>query len=314
MKRRPIRWWLDQTRRTENGAAIAVSRILVALCVLALVAPLCVTEAGRQTVTFGFCDVAHGGYKSITGSWFLRLLGGPQPRVLFALLATAGVSAFCLLAGVFGRVPALICAICTSTALTQNTEVSGGGDALLGVALLILVLADCTSTLSVDCFLRTRRWIDETPIAGWPRLLGLFHLTTVYVATGLQKLVSTAWWPLDDFSALYQILQSPHWSRFPLFVEQHANLLVVPLAIGTAVTILFEVSFWVALLSHRLRIVYALVGIGLHLGIALFMEVGIFSWLSLALYPLLFPNEFARWARRLAPKPGIAAEPGFLRR
>ncbi len=61
--------------------------------------------------------------------------------------------------GLFGRLPVLVAAVATRIALSQNMEVSGAGDALLGNALLLLLLGDVTATLSLDCRLRTGRYV-----------------------------------------------------------------------------------------------------------------------------------------------------------
>jgi Trk K+ transport system NAD-binding subunit len=121
--------------------------------------------------------------------------------------------------------------------------------------------------------------------------LAVLHLCIVYTTTGLQKLVSTAWTPLDGFSALFQILQSPHWARFPDLIPTTGSALAVPLGLLTAVTIVWEVCFFVVLWNPRLRLVFLLVGVGVHLGIFALMEVGIFSVLSLAFYPVLLSPE-----------------------
>lgn len=283
--RRFAAWWLGLTSAREDGTALALLRVLVALSCLGLLGALCFTAEGRQTVVFGFTDVSSGGY---------RKLAGATTTLTFGLLGLGWIAAVLLLVGAFGRLPALVLAVTTHIVLTRNDDVSGSGDALLGAALLVLVLGDATCTLSVDARLRTGSFVDGSRIAAWPRRIGLFHLTVVYVATGLQKLVATAWTPLDGFSALYQILQSPHWTRFPTLVTDGDGLWVVPLAVGTAVTVAFELGFWLVLVSRRVRPLFATVGVLLHLGIWILLEVGAFSALSLAFYPLLFPQACAR--------------------
>jgi hypothetical protein len=307
------RWfdaWVKLSSEKESGAAMAMTRILVALCVLWLVLPMLLSDAGRQMVRFAFADVRYGGYHHVHASHFLSLFGGARPEVLFGWLGVAALAAGFLLVGRFGRSAAFLAAIATRTALTQATATSGGGDSLLGAALLLLIVGDSTATLSLDARARTGSFFDDRPVVAWPRLLGLFQLVVVYTSTGLQKLVSTTWTPVDGFSAIYQILQSPQMARFPDWVPAHGALLWFPLAVATAVTLAFELGFWTALVWPRLRAGFALLGLGLHVGIALALEVGVFSWLSLALYPLLFPELLARWnlAQTSAAK-GAASAP-----
>ncbi len=291
--RRFAAWWLALTSEREDGTALALLRVLVALSCLGLIGALCFTAEGRQTVVFGLTDVSSGGYRKLAGA-------GAGATLTFGLLGLAWLAAWLLLVGAFGRLPALVLAVTTHVVLTRNGDVSGSGDALLGAALLFLVLGDATATLSVDARLRADSFVASSQIAAWPRRLALFHLTVVYVATGLQKLVATAWTPLDGFSALYQILQSPHWARFPTLVTDGDGLWVVPLAVGTAVTVTFELGFWLVLVSRRVRPVFATVGVLLHLGIWILLEVGAFSALSLAFYPLLFPQACTRLGQALS--------------
>jgi hypothetical protein len=285
--------YLRHLAAREDAAALAAVRIGIGLSVLMLVVPFVVTDAGRAIVTFALCDVDFGGYRSLRGSTVLRWLGGPRPEVMQGLLMTASLAASLMVVGLGGRLSVLLVAVSTHLVFSVNADVSGGGDALLGNALFLLMLGNCTQTLSVDARLRTGHWIDPTPVAAWPRKLMLVQLAVVYTVTGLQKLVSSAWTPLDGFSALYQILQSPQWARDPDLIVWTDGWLVVPAAILSVVTIVWEVGFFTVLFSRRWRWLFAVTGVLMHAGILVLMEVGAFSWLSMALYPAMFADEVA---------------------
>jgi hypothetical protein len=293
--RRAWQRYLSQLAAREDGAALAAVRIGIGIAVLTLTLPFVFGDAGRDIVTFAFCDVEFGGYRALEGSSLLRWLGGPRPEVMLGLLRVASVAAALMVLGLGGRLPVLVVAVTTHLVFGVNADVSGGGDALLGNALFLLLLGDCTQTLSLDARLRTGRFIDPTLIAAWPRKLILVQLAIVYTVTGVQKLVSSAWTPLDGFSALYQILQSPQWARDPDLVVWTNGWLVVPTAVLSFVTIAWEIGFVVVLLKRRWRWLFALTGIGMHVGILVLMEVGAFSWLSMAMYPAMFAPELAAW-------------------
>ena len=305
MKTRLLRlraWYMAHLATVEDGAAMALVRMFVGGSLLVLLVPFVATEAGREVVRCAFCDDDFGGYRGIVGSPAVRLLGGPTEAVLQGLLLTATIASVFMVVGLFGRVPILVAAVCTNIAFAQNADGTGGGDALLGNALFLLLLADATATLSLDCRWRTGRFVDATPVAAWPRKLALVQLAIVYTVTGVQKLVSSAWTPLDGFSALYQILQSPQWARSPGFIEATNGWLVLPAALMSLATIVWEVGFFMVLIKPRWRGLFAVVGVGIHIGILLLMEVGIFSWLSMSLYPTMFPRQcgalVARFSRR----------------
>lgn len=293
-------WYLGHLAAREDGAAIALVRIALGLAVLLLVVPFVATDAGPEIVAFAFCDDDVGGYRGIVGTPGIRFFGGARPEVALGLLTAAAVAAVFMVLGLFGRLPALVAGVTTHIVFIQNSDVSGGGDALLGNALFLLLLANCTQTLSLDARLRTGRFLDPTPIAAWPRKLVLVQLAIVYTVTGVQKLVSSAWTPLDGFSALYQILQSPQWARDPDLVVWTGGWLVLPAALLSIVTIVWEVFFFVVLIDRRWRWLFAVTGIAMHAGILLLMEVGAFSWLSMSFYPAMFaPEAAAFFARRM---------------
>jgi hypothetical protein len=297
-------WYFGHLAAREDGAAIALVRILLGLAVLLLVVPFVVTDAGPEIVAFAFCDDDVGGYRGIIGTPGIRFFGGARPEVALGLLTAAAVAAVFMVVGLFGRLPVLVAAVTTHIVFIQNSDVSGGGDALLGNALFLLLLANCTQTLSLDARLRTGRFIDPTPIAAWPRKLVLVQLAIVYTVTGVQKLVSSAWTPLDGFSALYQILQSPQWARDPDLVVWTGGWLVLPAALLSIVTIVWEVFFFVVLIDRSWRWLFAVTGVGMHIGILVLMEVGAFSWLSMSFYPAMFAPELAAFlARRVGGAP-----------
>ncbi len=293
------RWMLAVTSTKEPPTAMALVRIGVGLALVFLLVPFLFTAQGRDVIVFAFCDVGSGGYREVGGVFGIDALGGPVPGVVFPLLAGALTGAVFMVVGLFGRVPVFVALICTRMVFAQNADTSGAGDALLANALLLLLLCDCTATLSLDCRLRTGSFVDRTPLPAWVRRVALLQLCLVYSATGLQKLVSTAWTPLDGFSALYQILQSPHWARFPDLMIDTRGALIVPMSLMTAVTIVWECSFLIVLRKVRWRLAYAAIGVGVHVGIFALMQVGIFSIVSIALYPVLFSSEVIAQARGL---------------
>jgi hypothetical protein len=296
--RGPKRAWktlIRETSTTEPGTTFALFRMATALALLALLLPLVTSPTGERVLRFAFTETtgngSSGGYRDLVTTPLMELLGGASEPVQRALVWVSVGCAGLMLVGLFGRTPVVCAAVSTRVLLGQNHDVSGAGDALLANALFLLALGRCTQTLSLDAWWRTGRFVDPTPIPAWPRRLAVLQLAVMYTSTGLQKLVSTAWTPVDGCSALFQILQSPHWARFPGLVAQMGRWLVAPLALLTAVTTLWECTFFVVLWKRRWRWLYAATGVFVHLGIAVLMEVGVFSWLSMAFYPLLFSSH-----------------------
>ena len=295
--------WTAFLDRTETGTALALVRIGIATCVLR--AMLSMWWSGVYALVW--YDIDHGGYRNFgDGTYLYELLGGYQVWMVDALAVTACVGAALLVAGVGGAVVSRLIAFVTLQAFMNLADLNGpaGGsyDELLTNALWLLVLAGPSRTLSVECRRATGSWTSTRAVPLWPRFLIVFQVVLMYTTTGWQKM-SAHWVPGGDLSALYDILQQPTWQKVdmswvaPLFPLTQA---------ATAVTWWWEVTgpvwllAWFAtldpqptgwrhhLVRWRVRDAYLVLGVCFHLGVALMMDIGPFSWASLALYPAFF--------------------------
>lgn len=311
------RRWVALLSRTERGESLALFRVAVALCGLYTVG----TVVWNGMVPVLWLGRAHGGYLELGKTWWLvDLLGGAKPPVVWGLVAASLLACVTLLLGVLSRVSALV-ALQGIMALTWINGAAGGSyDDLTTNALWLLVLADSSATLSLPVRLRSGRWTREVLVPAWPRYLVIFQIVVVYFSTAIQK-ISAYWTPGGDFSALYYILQQPTWQRFDMrWVAPFFPLTQVM----TAATWFWELGAPLLLLAFlyrdtrarpgRLRAwmnrvdfraLFAGFGVLLHVGIAALMEVGPFSWITLAYYVSLWsPDE---WRRLLSARPARAA-------
>lgn len=312
---RPARWWrfwVTLFDRREPGTALACFRIATGLVMLYSL--LSVGLAGMIDVLW--VDHASGGYAYLgTGNWLLTRLGGPTPAVIHALYGVSLAGTLLVIAGAGGRLSILVALQAYAAMALVNGDASGGYDLLITNAMWLLVLGDATATLSVRCRRRTGRWTSDAEIPAWPRYLAVFQLLVMYATTGMHKL-SADWLPAGGWAALYRVFQDPTWRRF----DMQWTAWVYPLTqVATAVTWLFEVTaplmlVWYycrytrerpgrlrARIQRRdLRIPFAALGLGLHIGILVTLNVGPFSLATLAYYVCLWhPDELARAAARL---------------
>ena len=312
---RPARWWrfwVTLFARREPATALACFRVATGLVMLYSL--LSVGLAGLVDVLW--VDHAAGGYAYLgTGNWLLTRLGGPTPAVIHALYGVSLAGALLVIAGAGGRLSILVTLQAYVAMALVNGDASGGYDLLITNAMWLLVLRDATATLSVRCRRRTGRWTCDVEIPAWPRYLAVFQLLVMYATTGMHKL-SADWLPAGGWAALYRVFQDPTWRRF----DMQWTAWVYPLTpVATAVTWLFEVTaplmlVWYycrytrerpgrlrARIQRRdLRIPFATLGLGLHIGILVTLNVGPFSLATLAYYVCLWhPDELARAAARL---------------
>lgn len=297
--------------RREPGTSLALFRIGLGLCVLYVTLPMMALGVQHLVLT----DVASGGYREIKGDWLVGLLGGPTREGVDRLCWLTTGAGLLVALGLGGRVSALLALFSCVSLFRLSPEAGGGHDRLLTNGLWLTALAESTATLSLDCLVRTRRLVSERLVAAWPRYLAVFQLVVMYTATGMQK-VGVDWMPWGGFKAVYKALLMPSWMRFdmdwlgPFFpLTQVASVLTLVFEWGAGVWLL---AAWYRDTRDRpgrlraqfnrldLRLVWALMGVCMHAGIHLFMNVGPFSYVTLSFYACLWhPDEWARAGRRV---------------
>jgi len=297
--------WLDLLKREETGEALALWRICMGLVLIfSLLLPL---RAGAISVIW--LPIEHGGYLELEhSSWMMELLGGPTPGRVYGTLVIGLLAAVALVVGVWSRIAAFIGLQAFLALAWINPHTGGSYDVLISNGLWLLVLARSDATWSLQARLQEGRWSSPCLVSSWPRYLVILQLVIMYTSTGWQK-ISVYWVPGGDFSALYYIMQQPTWQRgdlswvatlYPLTqivtaVVWFWETLGAPLLIG---------FYWARyrgdragrlgrlLLAIRFRGLFVLIGLPMHLVIAICMEVGPFSWASMAYYAaLLHPQE-----------------------
>jgi hypothetical protein len=301
--------WVAWLSAEEVGTSMALVRILIGTCVMHTI--LSVHLAGAtQALWF---DHEDGGSRKLgEGSLIIGWLGGPDPAVVHGMMALSVASAALVALGVGGEVLARVIAFVALQSFMALADLNGhaGGsyDELITNVLWLVVLAGPSRTLSWETWRSTGRVWSERTVMFWPRMLVVFQAVLMYATTGWQKL-SVHWVPGGGFSALYYILQQPTWQRIDMRWVAH----VYPLTqIGTAVSWFWEVLApiwffaWVAslpggpvtrfgawLVRWRVREVYLVIGVMFHLLVVMWMNIGPFSWASLALYPaFVHPGEW----------------------
>lgn len=297
------RAWVELLSHREPATSLARFRVAVALVILYAL----VSMIAADLVEAMWVDAAYGGLQTLsTKHWLVGLLGGRTPATAWTLVGGGLVLASLLAVGLGGRLTAL-CALQVYYALTSaQGTLTGGYDTLVTNALWLLVLSESTATLSLDCRLRSGSWRSDRAVPAWPRYLAILQIVVVYCTTGLHKL-SPVWTPGGDLSALYWVFQEPTWRRFDM--TWTASAWAYPLTqLGTAVTWWWEVLaplllvvYWArhtaarggrvrrALNRFDLRKPWAAIGVALHLGILVLLNVGPFSWISLAYYLCMIP-------------------------
>ncbi len=311
--------WLCLWRGQEDPRRLAAVRIACGVVVawdLARVGQLGLVEALWLPASAGggIGDVGSRGELPGVLAWL-----GATPGVVWALWGGSLAGAAGLATGFATRASAVVFALAYAQLGWINPAADRGIDMLLRNVAWVLACSGSHAVWSLDALLaRWRRRTVPTQVESWPRRLLALQLVVVYWMAGLQK-SGIGWTPLGDFSALYVVLQDPSIAahRFGWLAG------VYPLTqVATAATMLFEwgaplvlLAWWYARTRtrggwlraqfnrHPVVLVWLAVGLLLHLGIAATMQLGIFPWAMLALYPTLLP------VRPRPARSGVAAPP-----
>jgi len=277
------RRWLTWSGREVDARPLALTRVLLPIMLLLDMARL--VQLGLVDDLFrhydqGGINVAlnpHLWLDNLSPMW-----GGPVAvGVVMAALA-------CVAAGVLYR-PALLVALVGYAQLGHLCGPSDRGiDRILRTVMLILIVSEAHKHFSLK-----RPWKDRIP--AWPQDLVRYLLVLVYMNSGFAKLLGdpAGWLGFEGQSHLYRIITNP--------VAGHVDPVMADdwgwvLWLGGWFTIGIELAAPLLLTRHAHW--WALAGVALHLGIAATMELGMFSWGMLSLYPILFAESPWLNARR----------------
>jgi len=311
--------WVAITSAREPGHTLAAFRIAVGLVVLTTL----LSVTWRGVVPALWLPPDDGGARPLVSGYFLLdLLGGPRAATIWGLIALSAIASACMIAGLGGRSTVAL-AICSYRAVSTVGYGSGGYDSMIFNAGWLLFLSECTATWSVDAWRREGRWSSRRSVSAWPRYLVVLQLVVIYTATGLQK-SSASWTAADGYSALYWFFQDPTWLRFGEISTLSAELypltqlitfVVWHFEVGAPLLLVVYYLRWTEARGGRLRALvrrhdprklFAAIGLGMHVGIALLMDMGPFSYISAAYYLCLWqPQEIARAVRRVRTGLGL---------
>src|SRR6185503_5898979 len=321
------RAWVELFDRREKPTVQVLVRVLIATAVLGDL----LHAWWLDVIAAVWAPPPHGtGYASI---WdpnppFMVRWFGPGVDTAELVFWIAVIAALLFLVGAATRISAAVLALMLAQLGHMAPEGDRGIDFLLRTAVAILVFSSCHARWSVDAWLRRRVFKRPFPelVPAWPRYLLFAQVVWMYFSAGHNK-GDRAWGPLGHFRALANILSDPHFARFDGSWIPYAMPF---LAVGTAITVLFEwssplmpiLTWWHATrerpgrlrrIANRLRLrwMWIATGVVFHVGIAVTMRLGVFPWGMLALYPVFFhPDEIeqaARWLRGRIARTAAAA-------
>jgi hypothetical protein len=254
----------------------------------------------------------------------LRLVQLDLVTVLFRPYAVGGLSTFSdpsafihhwnpLWAGPIALAITMVCMVCISLgrwmrpaivlgcfAYAQLGHIYPPGDRAIDRILRCALLALLFVRVDQKWAWNKKPVLNQLP--AWPADLLKWMLVTIYMSAGISKMLQQpGWLAVDGMPVLFRIMMDP-------LASNHASeswVWAFPLFhIGGWATIFLECSAF--LLLTRWCHWWAVGGALMHLGIGVFMTLGMFSWGMLSLYPILLAPIVLKVLDRKKPSSVLA--------
>ncbi|KGN37580.1 HTTM domain-containing protein [Knoellia subterranea] len=286
--------WLDG--RPHGLSSIAVVRAVIGLCGLAMY----LSDYGIRHLLW-LPDVLGAGSTPSTRhtagsllSFYTFVGDGLGFEIVYHL---GIVAALTVMLGVGGRVGLAIHYAFIWSLYAANPLVLDGGDNLVMILGLILLLTRCYDRLNLLNWIAPgRRRRTPGPVATIAHNTGVLlvaaQICIVYVMAGLYKVQGQLW---QDGTALYYVLRVPefHWPG----VTEHVLRFDWFLVIGAYATVWLSIYFPLLVLVRRLRLPAVLAMSGFHASIAVLMGLTSFALIMIAC-DLVFVNSHVERAGR----------------
>ncbi len=265
--------WVARTNRPADNRLFALMRISLAVAVL--VDQLQMFAVGMVGPAYQLYE--HGGLAGFHRGqfWFLDsgAMAGP------ALWGVMMGSMLCVALGVATR-PAILLGVLAYAQLGHLFPTGDRGvDRLVRTVLLFLMFTNAHRCYSLGNVLRRRPRLRTTP--GWASDILHLLLVLVYSAAGMVKVAHAAWWSLSGPPMLYRILTDPMAAHLSPFSSFWRSMWPVMRVAGW-ITVCWEMSS--VMFLSRYAHWWGIIGVGMHISIALTMKLGMFSYGMLSLY------------------------------
>lgn len=280
------RWWFS----TCDPRVLAALRISWGLLLLWLYAPMwgelewMFTEAGTYPMAARDADMEW--YRVSVYSLFgAESLG--EAQLIFG--ATLLVFTLVLL-GLGSRVVVPLAWVLILSMINRNAVWTDGSDAMMRVFGFYLMFMPTSQVWSLDALIRKRLGKKPLPDPSiWALRLFQLQVCILYVKTGVVKALDSRW---QDGVAVFHSLSNAAYWRFPMDEFLQLEFFHWWATAATYGTLVFEIGFPLVFI-RRLRRWWLLAGVGLHMGIFVFLNIGGFSEAILWTYVafLVFPER-----------------------
>lgn len=209
-------------------------------------------------------------------------------EALWSLHILFQASLLSLVFGFFPRLSAAVALILHNSFINRNLSIVQGVDLISSFFLLYLILAD---------YRLRRAHPDFRAILGSVAFrLCQLQICIIYGYSGFEKLRGFYWWKGE---AIWNVLANAQLARFDNSWAAHVPLLLL---LMTYVTVLWETYFPVLIWNDKLRSSMLGIGVVLHLGIGVLINIPFFSALMVLSYSLFLEPRHLAWIKTVLVK------------
>lgn len=166
----------------------------------------------------------------------------------------------------------------------RNFLILNSGDTLMRVMSFYFMISPCGKRLSIDSLLKKQ----NAMISIWAIRLMQFQLAAVYFFAGLAKYGTELWM---DGTAVNFILRNSLFNRFSM---EWITMFPYMITALTWISLSFELAFPLLIWFNKTRKILLLIGIFIHTGIFIFIDVGWFSLITIGCYIVFLKTEEAK--------------------
>ncbi len=235
---------------------------------------------------------------------FTIFTGITDPKAVFFVYLILLLSCLCMLLGQWPRLMTVVSVLLLFSFHERNPMPLGGGDTVLRVLGLLLMIAPGIKAFSLPrldsqwhFWKKNGALLQPLTMPRWPQVLLQWQLIVIYLTSAWDKMNGTMWWAGTAPAIAFH---HPHFARFPGVIEDTLSLFSPLIAYAT---LLFEL-LWVALLippviskkipwvrSGKARRWLLIGGVLFHGGIFVFMDAGSFSWAMMTAFLGMLRDE-----------------------
>ncbi len=239
-----------------------------------------------------------------------------DPLAVEGLVLLFLLTSFCMIIGYRTRLVTIMTVVMLNSFQEQSFAVFAGGDSVLRVTGLILLIAPGINAISLDrLLLQEHAWLTEKRVLprltmpSWPRLAITWQMVLIYVTAGWYKLLDPMW---RNGTGTVASMSHDEFARFGTGLGKFFVFFTVPLSWGTIGWQILWLTFLVPLRFRRLlppwlqgyRRWMLLVGVIFHVLIFALLDAGIFSVAMLGIYLGILDQDdydaIAAWINRRA--------------